>query len=51
MIPLAALAMASKPEPHNRLTVAAATVTGSPANKELILATFRLSSPAWLTQP
>ena len=50
-MPRAALAMASRPEPQSRFTVAAATVTGSPASSALMRATLRLSSPAWLTQP
>jgi len=47
----AADAMASRPEPHSRLTVAPGTETGSPASSTPIRATFRLSSPAWLAAP
>ena len=47
----AALAMASMPEPHSRFTVAPGTSTGRPASSTPILATFRLSSPAWLAAP
>ena len=47
----AALAMASRPEPHSRLTVAPGTVTGSPASRMAIRPTLRLSSPAWLAAP
>ncbi len=47
----AALAMASSPEPHSRLTVAPGTSTGSPASSTPIRATLRLSSPAWLAAP
>ena len=43
--------MASIPEPHKRLIVVAGTENGTPASKVAILATFRLSSPAWLAQP
>ena len=42
---------ASRPEPHNRLTVAPGIVTGSPASRTAIRATLRLSSPAWLASP
>ena len=43
--------MACKPEAHKRLTVFPATVTGKPASNAAILATFLLSSPAWLAAP
>ena len=36
------------PEPHKRFRVCPGTVTGRPASRSAILATFRLSSPAWL---
>src|SRR5699024_5715750 len=42
---------ASSPEPHNRLIVVPAASIGSPANKEDMRATLRLSSPAWLALP
>ena len=51
MICLAALMIASNPEAHKRLTVVPATVTGNPASNAAILATFRLSSPAWFASP
>jgi hypothetical protein len=38
--------MASKPEPHKRLTVAPDTSIGKPAKSALMRATLRLSSPA-----
>ena len=44
-------AAASSPEPHRRLTVAPATLSGRPASSSAMRATLRLSSPAWLTQP
>ena len=47
----AAVPTASKPEPHSRLIVAPGTSRGKPANKLLMWATLRLSSPAWLAQP
>jgi hypothetical protein len=42
---------ASRPEPHSRLMVAPGTVTGIPASRPAILATFLLSSPAPLASP
>ena len=42
----AALITESMPEPHKRLIVTPGTSIGTPANKDAILATFRLSSPA-----
>src|SRR3990172_5167388 len=47
----AAIATACSPEPHSRLTVWPATLTGRPLSNTAIRATFRLSSPAWLPQP
>src|SRR5690348_15611354 len=47
----AALAIASRPEPQRRLTVAPGTVTGSPASRTAIRPALRLSSPAWLAAP
>jgi hypothetical protein len=47
----ARLPVASMPEPHNRLTVAAETSIGIPASSSAMRATLRLSSPAWLAQP
>jgi hypothetical protein len=47
----AALAIASRPDPHSRLTVAPGTSTGRPASRTPIRATFRLSSPAWFAAP
>ena len=41
-----ALATASSPDPHSRLSVAPGTSTGSPASSALMRATLRLSSPA-----
>ena len=38
--------IASMPLPHNRLTVAAGMVVGSPANSSAMRPTLRLSSPA-----
>ena len=46
LIALAAIAVASRLEPHNRLTVVPVTETGNPASNNDILATLRLSSPA-----
>ena len=48
---LAALPTASMPEPHKRLIVTPGTEIGKPASKALILATLRLSSPAWFAHP
>jgi len=42
---------ASIPEPHRRVTVAPGRETGSPASSTAILATLRLSSPAWFASP
>ncbi len=39
------------PEPQSLFTVAPGTSTGSPASSTPILATFLLSSPAWLAAP
>ena len=50
-MPRAATLMASRPEAHRRLTVAAGTLGGSPASSAAIRATLRLSSPAWFAQP
>ena len=47
----AALPTASSPEPHSRLIVGPGTSTGRPASSDAILATLRLSSPAWFVQP
>jgi hypothetical protein len=46
-----AMLTAVNPEAHRRLTVAAGTLAGKPANSEAMRATLRLSSPAWLAQP
>ena len=46
-----AVATASSPEPHRRLTVAPEISTGKPARSVAMRATFRLSSPAWLAHP
>ena len=51
VLPRAADAMASIPEPHSRFTVAPGTSTGIPASSTPIRATLRLSSPAWLAAP
>ena len=51
LIARAAVPMASRPEPHKRLTVAPGTSMGKPASKLAMWATLRLSSPAWLAQP
>ena len=45
-IALAAIAMASKPEPQRRFMVTPATLLGKPANSAAMRATLRLSSPA-----
>ncbi|MNL73131.1 hypothetical protein D3C87_1985480 [compost metagenome] len=42
----AAIASASNPEPHRRLTVVPETVTGTPASSPAMRARLRLSSPA-----
>jgi len=47
----AAQAIASIPDPHSRFTVAPGMSTGRPASRPAILATFLLSSPAWLAAP
>ncbi len=47
----AAMAMASRLDPHSRLTVVPGTVSGRPASSSAIRPTLRLSSPAWLAQP
>ncbi len=47
----AAEQIASMPEPQSRFTVAPGTSTGRPASRTPILATLRLSSPAWLAAP
>ena len=41
-----AIAIASRLEPHKRLTVVPATSCGTPASNSAIRATLRLSSPA-----
>ena len=51
LIDLAAAVNASRPEPQSLFTVAPVTEVGSPDSNEAILATLRLSSPAWFTQP
>jgi len=51
LIARAAEAIASMLDPHSRLTVVPGTPTGRPASNSDILATLRLSSPAWLAQP
>ena len=43
--------IASMPLPHNRLTVAAGIVVGSPASSNAMRPTLRLSSPAPLASP
>src|SRR3954449_8262326 len=50
-IACAAVLIAWRPEPHNRLTVRPPTSTGKSARSSAIRATFRLSSPAWFAQP
>jgi len=47
----AAIATASSPEPHRRLSVTPPELSGSPASNAAIRARLRLSSPAWLAQP
>ena len=47
----AAMAMASRLEPHRRFTVVPDTSCGNPASNSDIRATLRLSSPAWFAQP
>lgn len=47
----APIATASRPDPQSRFTVVAGTLTGRPASRAAIRATFRLSSPAWFAQP
>jgi hypothetical protein len=47
----AAIATASKPEPHSRFTVPPGTCTGRSASRPAMRATFRLSSPAWFAHP
>ena len=51
LIARAAIAIASRLEPHSRLTVVPATDVGSPASSSAMRATLRLSSPAWFAQP
>ena len=51
LIARAAIATASSPEPHSRLTVVPGAPVPSPASSAAIRATLRLSSPAWLAQP
>ena len=51
MICLDASIIACSPDAHKRLTVLPATVTGKPASNAAILATLRLSSPAWFAAP
>ena len=51
LIAFAQLPTAFKPEPQSRLIVLAGTSGGSPANRVLMRATLRLSSPAWFAQP
>src|SRR5436190_23616246 len=51
MICLEASIIARRPDAHKRFTVLPATETGNPANNAAILATLRLSSPAWLAAP
>ena len=46
MIARAAIATASRLEPHNRFTVEPGISCGRPARSNAIRATFRLSSPA-----
>ena len=45
-IALAPVPTASIPEPHSRFSVIPGTSMGKPANKPLMRATLRLSSPA-----
>ena len=47
----AAVARASRLDPHSRLTVMPGTASGRPASSSAMRATLRLSSPAWLAQP
>jgi len=42
----APIAIASSPEPHKRLSVTPATLSGKPAKRAAMRATLRLSSPA-----
>ena len=51
LIARAALATASRLDPHRRLMVVPGTSTGNPASSAAMRATLRLSSPAWLAQP
>ncbi len=51
LIARAAIAIASRLEPHRRLTVVPGTSCGSPASSSDMRPTLRLSSPAWLAQP
>ena len=51
LIARAAIAIASRLDPHSRFTVAPGTSCGSPASSSAIRATLRLSSPAWFAQP
>src|SRR5437870_1368493 len=51
LIARAAALIAASPDAQSRLNVTPATVTGKPARRAAIRATFRLSSPAWFAQP
>ena len=46
-----ATAIASRLEPHRRLTVVPGISWGRPASRRAMRPTLRLSSPAWLAQP
>jgi len=46
-----AVASAVSPEAQSRLTVWPGIVSGSPARRTAMRATFRLSSPAWFAAP
>jgi hypothetical protein len=51
LIARAAIAIASRLEPHSRLIVEPGTRSGRPASRSAMRATLRLSSPAWFAQP
>ena len=51
LIARAAIAIASRLDPHRRLTVVPGTPVGKPASRSAMRPTLRLSSPAWLAQP
>jgi len=51
LIARAAIAIASRLDPHRRFTVVPGTIAGRPASSSAIRPTLRLSSPAWFAQP